>query len=223
MATAKVVMSVQDADTLKESIQRVQEELTRVRDKAQQEVVDLDRIRGMIDLKYLNELLAAVERLEARVKTVERDSGAAAVRKELSKEQERLAKLWDAFKNQEDELRSAVKERDQLSSRFGELEKAYKSMGSVTQARSKLSYFEKENRHLADELQKTAESSEEYRRKFDQERQRLAKLFKVYEDSASSLADHKREIAAWRAWLEKQKAKLPAAARNAAGRIRKAK
>jgi chromosome segregation ATPase len=222
-SSQKVVIPRNEAESIKTNLLRVQDELIRVRDKAKEEADALDRIRGMIDLKYLNDLLSAVEALESRVKSMEKDSEAAVVQKQLEREQQRLARLWDAFKTQEDELKKLEQDRNALVARLEELEREYRSLGSVSSVRTRLDFLERENKRLGAEHAKAVARADEYQDQFEEEQQRLAKLFKVYEDAAATEAALRKEAEAWRAWYSKHSSKLPAAAKTAAGRIKKAK
>ena len=107
-----VIIPMESAESLKSNLRQVAEELTRVRDRTREEAESLDRIRGMLDLKYLNDLLSVIDQLEKRVKEVESGAEQKKYILELEAEQRRLAKLWDAFKTQEDQLKAVERERE---------------------------------------------------------------------------------------------------------------
>jgi chromosome segregation ATPase len=219
--TRKVLVPASEAESIKANLQRVQDELARVRDKAKEEAEALDRIRGMIDLRYLNDLLSAIEELEDRIKAMERDSEAETLRQSLEQEQQRLAKLWDAFKTQEDELRSAMNDRDALLDRLEEIEQDIKQLGSTSQAKAKIAYLDKENKRLAEQLAKTADRQQDFRSKFEDEQARLAKLFKVYEDTTAELEKYHEQETEWHAWRQKHWDDLPETVRKAGDKIQK--
>src|SRR5688572_6386946 len=105
----RTTTTTQGADQIKANLSRVAEEVARVRDRAREEVTSLEKIKGMLDVGYLNELISSVEQLESRMVTLQSEAVAAAQeadnsRAELAREQDRLAKLWEAYKAQEDEL-----------------------------------------------------------------------------------------------------------------------
>lgn len=218
---SRVIIPTSEAESIKSNLQRVQEELGRVRDKAREEADTLERIRGMIDLKYLNDLLSAIEELEERVNAMDEGTETQKVRDQLETEQERLAKLWDAFKTQEDELRATENERDALLKRLEELEDEMKEIGSVSAVKAKLDYLETENKRLSDELRRASELTDDYRDNFEKEQERLAKLFKVYEDMSAQLEKYQEQEAAWREWREKHWEDLPDDARKAGDKLQK--
>lgn len=217
----RIVVPATEAESIKANLQRVQEELARVRDKAREEAETLDRIRGMIDLKYLNDLLSAIDSLEERVKQMEHDSQAGAALAQLEKEQQRLTKLWDAFKAQEDELRQMSNERNALLARLEQMEDEFGDLGSASAVKAKLDYLEKENKRLNDELRTAADRSDKYRDEFEEEQARLAKLFKVYEDVAEQNQAYTEAEKAWHAWRQKYWSKLPDDAKKAGNKIKK--
>jgi chromosome segregation ATPase len=217
----RIVVPATEAESIKANLQRVQEELARVRDKAREEADTLDRIRGMIDLKYLNDLLSAIDSLEGRVKAMEHDSQATAALEQLEKEQTRLTKLWDAFKAQEDELRQMENERNALLSRLEQMEDDFGELGSAAKVKATLDYLEKENKRLNDELRKAADRSDKYRDEFEEEQARLAKLYKVYEDMAEQVQAYQDTEAAWHAWRQKYWSTLPEAAKKAGDKLNK--
>jgi chromosome segregation ATPase len=182
-----VVIPQESAEAIKQNLRQVAEELTRVRDRAREEADSLDRIRGMLDLKYLNDLLSVIDQLEGRVKQMERGAEVKRWKTELDNEQKRLAKLWDAFKTQEDQLKSLMRERDDALTQYRNLEKTFTELGSPTKVRARISELEAENRRLEAEGNVAASRLERYVDLFTKEQERLAKLYKVYEDAEARL------------------------------------
>lgn len=125
------------------------------------------------------------------------------MRQELVLEQRRLAKLWDAFKKQEDEYRAVERERDDLWQRVQELEKATASIGDPTQTLVRLNTLSKENERLRADVGDLGARLEEYRHLFQDEQERLAKLYKVYEDTESHLETKTKEVEKWHRFWEK--------------------
>lgn len=108
------------------------------------------------------------------------------LRQELLLEQKRLAKLWDAFKRQEDEYRALERERDDLWLRVQDLEKVTSALGtSPTKTAARLESLEKENEKLRADVTDLGARLEHNRRTFEGEQERLAKLYKVYEDATA--------------------------------------
>ncbi|MCA1819845.1 MAG: hypothetical protein LC620_07345, partial [Halobacteriales archaeon] len=87
------------ADNIKRNLSNIASEIEKVRERAREEVNSLEKIKGMLDVGYLNDLTRSVEQLEVRLQTLDTEAVGAAsdvdsVRSELAREQERLAKLW---------------------------------------------------------------------------------------------------------------------------------
>lgn len=190
-----IIVPMESAENLKANLRQVAEELTRVRDRTREEAESLDRIRGMLDLKYLNDLLSVIDQLEGRIKRVE--SGAEQKRwiAELETEQRRLAKLWDAFKTQEDQLKAVERERDDILAEYRKLEKQLRDLGAPAKVKARLADLESENTMLKGDAARTANRLEEYVKLFTQEQERLAKLYKVFEDTEARLNDSTAKLA----------------------------
>lgn len=222
MATSNeknVVIPMESAESLKSNLRQVADELTRVRDRTREEVDSLDRIRGMLDLKYLNDLLSVIDQLEARIKTVESGAEARKYILELESEQRRLAKLWDAFKTQEDQLKAIERERDDILGEYRKLEKSLVDLGSPARVKARILDLESENQLLKGDAARTASRLEEYVKLFTQEQERLAKLYKVFEDTEARLDKANAEIARL---APRKKTVAPVAAKPAAAPARKA-
>lgn len=209
-----VILSQESAESLKSNLRQVADELTRVRDRTREEAESLDRIRGMLDLKYLNDLLSVIDQLEARVKSVESGAETKKYILELESEQRRLAKLWDAFKTQEDQLKALESERDDILAEYRKLEKSLADLGSPQKVKARINELESENQLLKGDAARTASRLEEYVKLFTQEQERLAKLYKVFEDTEARLDKANAELAK----TTPRKATAPAPARKAAAK-----
>lgn len=136
---------------------------------------------------------------------------AESLRAELAREQERLRKLWDAFKSQEDEL-SRLKSTSTLSSTT-----AVADARTVDSLRREVELLSgdlrragEQQRRLEEEnvaLREQARASEEVARlaaslqsDLEQERERLAKLYVVYEEVEAERARLEQHIKEWDAW-----------------------
>lgn len=242
--TVTRTVSSEGASELKRNMSNIAEEIGRVRDQAQQEAASLEKIRGMLDVGYLNELLETIEEMESRF---EEESGNSAAlredadraRDDLAAEQERLAKLWDAYKTQEDELdrlkrdyplmEEKLFERDRqidtLRRELARLEPLakYKSEyeAIVKEHESLIRDLDRANRDmdkmddkiasLESELSEMRGMSEFKHRvsdleaELEEERERLAKLYRVYEELEGDKAAVEANVAAWEAWFEKSR------------------
>lgn len=140
------------------------------------------------------------------------------LRQDLLAEQRRLAKLWDAFKKQEDEYRAIEKERDDLWTRVQEMEKASSAIGDPTKTYAQLQTLERENEKLRRDVSELGEKLDSYRAQFNEEQERLAKLFKVYEDAESERARAVKEVDAWQKWYEAHAKTMPRAVASTVSR-----
>ncbi|MFA5943679.1 MAG: hypothetical protein WC876_04340 [Candidatus Thermoplasmatota archaeon] len=133
------------------------------------------------------------------------------VRAELAREQERLRKLWDAFKSQEDEL-NRLKSTSTLSSTSaaadsrtvdslrrevdllsGDLRRAGEAQRRLEEDNVAL----REQAKTVDEVSRRAAASQS---DLEQERERLAKLYVVYEEVEAERARLEQHIKEWDAW-----------------------
>lgn len=231
---------VEGREDIKRNIATIAEEIARVRDRAKEEAQSLERIRGMLDVGYLNDLLRTVETLETRLDTVEKEAITAAsdvdaLRRELEAEQARLAKLWDAYKAQEDELNRLKRDYPQLEERLHDRDRTIETLRREIARLEPLSRYKtdydtvvKENQalrgevdHMEAELRRAADTIrsleheatllredaasksrvQELERQLEEERERLAKLYKVYEELESDSKVVGERVAAWEEWF----------------------
>lgn len=139
-----------------------------------------------------------------------------AVRDELAREQERLRKLWDAFKSQEDELGRlrATPTATALSNATATASADARTVESLRREVELLSgdlrRAGEAQRRLEDEnaaLREAARAAEETGRRatglqseLEQERERLAKLYVVYEEVETERARLEQHLKEWDAW-----------------------
>lgn len=232
----------QGADQIKANLGRVSQEISKVRDRAREEVQSLEKIKGMLDVGYLNELIQSIEQLEVRMQQLQDESFSAgrevdSMRGELAREQDRLAKLWEAYKAQEDELAQLRRDTPGLVERVATAERTSESLRREVarlepMARYKSEYDTaiRENQTMRVELESLnrdlvrmqdqvrdseAEMAElregaaskgrvsELEGLLNDERERLAKLYKVYEEQAADLKESNGRLDAWEAWVQK--------------------
>ena len=133
------------------------------------------------------------------------------MRAELAREQERLRKLWDAFKSQEDELdrlnstatlsstapaadsRTVESLRREVDLLSGDLRRAGEAQRRLEEDNVAL----REQAKTVDEVSRRAASSQS---DLDQERERLAKLYVVYEEVEAERARLESHLKEWDAW-----------------------
>ncbi|MEA3190500.1 MAG: hypothetical protein QOD77_1082 [Thermoplasmata archaeon] len=235
-------LRTEGTDQIKTNLSRVSEEISRVRDRAREEVNSLERIKGMLDVGYLNDLIKSIEQLEVRMETLETEALTSArdvdeTRAELQKEQERLAKLWEAYKAQEDELTQLRRDSPLLQERVTQAERQSESLKREVARLEPLSRYKseydavvRENQTLrveVESLSREARRSQdelravqgelvtlreegafkgraaELQNLLEEERERLAKLYKVYEEQAEDLKSARARLDAWEAWVQK--------------------
>ena len=111
---SKVVEDVEHIGSLKEKLLSVSNEIDAIKTSFSRSTEDLSRIQSMLSVEHLDEIGGILEKFESKVAEAEkmRTEAAEGARKysdELEKEKERLIKLWDAYKNQEEELSTTEK------------------------------------------------------------------------------------------------------------------
>ncbi len=183
-------VSSEGADQLKQNISTIADELTRVRDQARQEVDSLERIRGMLDVGYLNELISNIEALEERMEEIEREAlqsrgDAEGLREELEQEQERLAKLWDAYKTQEDELNRVKRDYPLMEEKLFDRERTIDQLRAEISRLEPLSKYKGQFEKLADEVE-TLEEEIEVR---EREIEKANRTIRDMEDELGSLRE----------------------------------
>jgi chromosome segregation ATPase len=101
-------------DSIKGKLQAVSSEIDALKNSFSKSTEDLTRIQNMLSIGNLDEISGVIEKFESRVAEAEKSrmeaiDGAKKYGEELEKEKERLIKLWDAYKNQEEELSNTEK------------------------------------------------------------------------------------------------------------------
>jgi len=104
-----LVKGVEHLSYLEERLRQATDEIDSIKILFSKSTEDLSRIQNMLDVDKLGEISTIIEKCEGRATDAEkrRDEafhGAKKYSEELEKEKERLIKLWDAYKNQEEEL-----------------------------------------------------------------------------------------------------------------------
>jgi chromosome segregation ATPase len=140
------------------------------------------------------------------------------VRAELAREQERLRKLWDAFKSQEDELsllRSSATAGGALQSASTTTsaadQRTIESLrrevdllaGDLRRAGESQRRLEEENvglREQTREREAVERRASQAQSDLEQERERLAKLYVVYEEVEAERARLEQHLKEWDSW-----------------------
>ncbi|EMR74095.1 hypothetical protein MBGDN05_00055 [Thermoplasmatales archaeon SCGC AB-539-N05] len=253
------VSSFENIDSLKANLQQISNEIETVRSSFCKGTENLEKIQSMLDAGHLDDFTSMIGLFEDRVSSMEREKedaveGARKYSEELGKEKERLIKLWDAYKLQEDELAAkdkkitdlqdrtqrfeTVKKRvedefnqkieslsEQLKTKetelqeLGEYKTRFKDFDrtrnrleeKIHSVQSELNDKEKENETLQNEnkelrpLKKQAEYKEKYEETselYEKERERLSKLYRIYEETDAKCKKLEEELDGWHSWFD---------------------
>ncbi len=224
---------------------------------------DLARIQGILGQEGVDNISTMIQNFEDKLSESERRreeaaEGAQRYGEELEKEKERLVKLWDAYKNQEEELANQEKKATELEDKFREVEESrrqfeedantriatliQKSEGrdqdtqQLEELRQKTMDFESIKNQMdgevnslkidigaqeetinllnakIDELKKLEEDAEfktkfeEVSVEFEKEKDRLTKLFSLYEETEAENRTLKEEVKEWKNWFDSNEA-----------------
>ena len=110
-----------------ERLQEASTELGSIKSSFSKGMEDLSKIQSMLNLDGLNKMDSTIRSFEDRLSESERRreeavEGARRYSVELEKEKERLVKLWDAYKNQEESLSAQEKRVAELDERLRDTE-----------------------------------------------------------------------------------------------------
>jgi len=152
-------------DSLRDKLQMVTNEIDTIRNSTAKNAEDLARLQSMLDIGNIEDVSTVVSRYEEQVAEAERQKmeaaeGARKYSEELEKEKERLIKLWDAYKNQEEELSTTEKRIAQYEEQARMAESSKKQLEDDLNARINL-------------LTNKIEENEEKIQKFDEYKNRL--------------------------------------------------
>jgi chromosome segregation ATPase len=220
---------------------------------------DLAKIQTMLSLDGLNKMDSMIRSFEDRLSDAERRreeavEGARRYSVELEKEKDRLVKLWDAYKNQEESLSAQEKRVTELDEKLRDSEQVHMLFERDATARiqtltQKLEEGEQANQQLDDlrqqvmrfdtirtqletnvdrmhgdlivkddvirALEKQVEELrgfeqfagfktkfEEVSTEYEKEKERLTKLFRLYEETESENKMVKEELRNWQNWFD---------------------
>jgi chromosome segregation ATPase len=245
-------------DSFIEQLQEASTELGSIKSSFSKGMEDLAKIQSMLSLEGLNKMDSMMRSFEDRLSESERRreeavEGARRYSMELEKEKERLIKLWDAYKNQEESLSAQEKrvteleerlrdteqvrmqfERDAttriqtLTQKLDEREQAVQQLDTLKQQVMRFdalrTQMETDMNRLRGEIKtkddviKGLENQVEELRKFEQfaefktkfeevsceyekEKERLTKLFRLYEETDSENKQLQEELRGWQSWF----------------------
>jgi len=251
-----------DLGSFEDKIQKVANEIDQIKDSFSKGTEDLTRIKNMLDINTFKDITATIERFEgllseANRKKEEAYQGAKKYSQELEKEKERLIKLWDAYKKQEEELsqteiklqdyekqinnltteQKEIEQRysqqvttlqDQLDTTKTELQTINEYKTKIDEYTTKCQALDQENQTLKNEVnrQKTTIDSlqqqtskikeyeqyaqykdkyEEVSKAYDKEKDRLTKLYHLYEETEQEVNRLKKDNDHWQNWYNSNK------------------
>ena len=258
----KFAGNIENIDSLKEKLQSVSNEIDAIKNSFTKNAENLSRIQNLLSIGNLEDITGMIEKFESRVAEVEKQrieasDGARKYSEELEKEKERLIKLWDAYKNQEEELSTAEKKASEYEERVRAAELEKKQIEEDMTARintltEKLQQYEgnagefenykqkceefdgirnqlerelhdlrdannKKDNMINDLSRQVSELSakdnfEEYKDKFEEvqaeyekEKERLTKLYQLYEETESECKTLKSANKKWEGWYNTNK------------------
>jgi len=245
-------------DSFMEQLQEASTELGSVKSSFSKGMEDLAKIQSMLSFEGLNKMDSMMRSFEDRLSEAERrrdeaTEGARRYSMELEKEKERLIKLWDAYKNQEESLSAQEKRVAELEERLRDTEQMHMQFerdatvriqtltqkiderAQVVQQMDDLkeqvmrfdtvrtqmeSNIDRMHNEIAtkDEVISGLERQVEELRGFEQfadfkpkfeavsmeyekEKERLTKLFRLYEETESENKQLKEELRGWQSWF----------------------
>ena len=123
---------------------------------------------------------------------------------ESKKDQERLAKLWDAYEAQEKEYEGVLKKISVLEAKIKEKDRINETLRKVVEARDQeLRELEIKSTALEQALARTEPKVEELTRTHKLEKERYGKLFAIAEELEEELAVARKEIEARDSWYSR--------------------
>ncbi|MCD6467906.1 MAG: hypothetical protein J7L32_01145 [Thermoplasmata archaeon] len=251
--------SLDNVDAFKENLQQVTTQLEAIRTSFYQGVEEIEKIKKTLDAGHLNQFSNIISEFEGRLIKAERErdeaiESAKKYNEELEKEKERLIKLWDAYKLQEDELATKEKRITELENKIETYEQSMKQLEEdlnnrintltekltnteatlkeyetyknqhekfekiradleerVNQLENELNSRETELNNLKKEVaelrkyKKYANYKENYDKlsaEYEKERDRLTKLYKLYEEVENERDNLKTELERWHSWYD---------------------
>jgi chromosome segregation ATPase len=247
---------------LGDKLRHAANEIDNIKNSFVKNTEDLNKIKTLLDVEKLDEINGIIEKFEVQVIEAEKRKeeafkGAKKYSEELEKEKERLIKLWDAYKNQEEELTKTEKKIQDLEEQNLELNKSNKQIEEdystriqtlnkkideneeivtkFNEYKNKIDEFNKiqeqleyDNKNLNNVVKtkeneintlnqeivkyKEYEKYSEYKDKFDEltlqyekEKERLTKLYNLYEETESECKILKQENKDWQSWFNSNK------------------
>ena len=124
--------------------------------------------------------------------------------KNVSKDQERLAKLWDAYEIQEKEFELAMKKIVTLENKIEEFSRVNNVLKKAVEARdAEVREHELKIIGFEDEIARFGPKQKDLEESYKNEKDRYTKLFTITEELEEDLAKAKRELEVKDKWFER--------------------
>jgi chromosome segregation ATPase len=245
-------------DTFINKLQQASTELDSLRSSFSKDMEDLSKIQSILNLDGLTKMDTMIRSFEDQLSESERRreeavEGARRYSMELEKEKDRLVKLWDAYKNQEEslsmqekrvaDLEEKLRSSEQVRMQFEQdatarirtltlkLEEQNQNIEQVDDLKQQVMRFDtirtqlEENvdrmrtdlimkdeviRSLEEQVKETSKFQQfaEFKTKFEEvsgeyekEKERLTKLFHLYEETEAENKSMKQELHEWQSWF----------------------
>jgi chromosome segregation ATPase len=245
-------------DTFITKLQQASTELDSLRSSFSKDMEDLSKIQSILNLDGLTKMDTMIRSFEDQLAESERRreeavEGARRYSMELEKEKDRLVKLWDAYKNQEEslsiqekrvaEIEEKLRSSEQVRTQFEQdatarirtltlkLEEQNKNIEQVDDLKQQVMRFDTIRTQLeenvdrmrtdlimkdevirsleeqvkdASKFQQFAEFKtkfEEVSTEYEKEKERLTKLFHLYEETEAENKAMKQELHEWQSWF----------------------
>jgi chromosome segregation ATPase len=180
-----VAEDVEQIGSLKEKLLAVSSEIDSIKNSFSKSAQDLSRIQNLLSVEHLDEIGGILETFESKVTEAEKmrteaADGARKYSEELEKEKERLIKLWDAYKNQEEELSNTEKKVSEYEERARVAEASKKQLEDDYTAR-------------INTLSQKIEENEQKAKQFDDYKQRITEFDTIQNQQEAQIHTLKEE------------------------------
>jgi chromosome segregation ATPase len=182
----KILEDEKHATSFVERLQQASNDIDSIKTSFSKGMEELARIQNVLSLDGMNKVNTMIQDFEDRLTNAERKKeeameGARKYSEELEKEKERLVKLWDAYKNQEEELSSQEKKALDLEQQLKDVEQSKSQLEEDTTAR-------------INTLTMKMEEKEQQLQQFDETKQRIEDFDAIRNRLEESIHDLKNDI-----------------------------
>ncbi|MEM0466480.1 MAG: hypothetical protein QXX20_02610 [Candidatus Thermoplasmatota archaeon] len=184
-------------------IQKASTELDSIKTSFSKGMEELARVQSLLKLEGVENFSRMIQQFEERLSAAERmrDEAAEGARRygeELEKEKERLVKLWEAYKSQEEELATQEKRVAEMEQKLQDLDRSKKQLESdltarITTLTKKLDERQQELQQL-EEFRQRALQSDIVRNQLEQTATNLRNELKTKDDIIRSLQNRVEEL-----------------------------